>query len=162
MVVEPPPITIDAFEIEGKAVRREFSGRDADGFERAIAETDVPEIKTVLGLDAQHEMIADHGLADKLAHHGARRARDVESQLLRRPAEDAVHLVAPAAALAHHDFLVDGRDIDGDFVAELDIEVLVRNRKQMRAMERAQRFQIGTGWAAHADTVEIAINVHLT
>src|SRR6185437_12741323 len=123
------------------AVRGERALHDRDRIARPVAETDIGEPGALLQIDTQDQMIALRERALESPHHRPRGAGDAEAERDERPAEDAVHLVAPAAAAAVDDLVVDRRPLDGHGPAELDVEILVRNREQMGAVDLAQAFE---------------------
>ena len=126
----------------------------------AQSETDIGKIEAFGQFHPQHQMIAVGKIAGRFAHHRTGGARDVEAQLAQRPAQDAVHLVAPAAALFRHDLLVDRRPFDRHQPAELHVEILIRYRERMGAMDGGQAGQCGGRTRVQSDAVKIGIYIH--
>src|ERR1700733_6270202 len=143
MIAQPPPFSIGAGQGVEEPVHREIAGLALCRFERAIAESHVGKPYVAAEIDAEDEVVADRSVAAQFAHDRSGGARDAESQLVKRPAKDAVHLVAPPTSMLLDDLVIDRRNVDLDAPPELDVEVLEGNGEKMRAMQPPQRLKIG-------------------
>ena len=86
--MEPPPaIFFQARQREFEAVADERTGDDQDGIDRAVSETNVGEINTLLQIDLEHQVIADRFVTAVLAQYRPGTAGDVETEFGQRPAE---------------------------------------------------------------------------
>jgi len=114
----------------------------------------------IQGSPSSYEVVADGGVAAHFAHRRPGHSHDPESDLFQRPAEEAVHFVAPAAAAPAHDLVVGVGRIGRHPALELDVEVLVGDGQQVGPMQRAQGCQVRRGRTRVADAVEIGLKVH--
>jgi hypothetical protein len=97
--------------------------------------------------------------------HARRQPRDAVAQRLEHRAEERILLEAITAAPAAHQLGHDARQIDRDAPPEQDVEVLERDRRHVRPLNRRQGGEIGRGWPPHADAREIGgeiVSIHTT
>jgi hypothetical protein len=105
-------------------------------------------------------MIAEDRIARGDAHDPAGDARHREADRLQRPAEQAVLLVAPAAAPPPDQLGEDLGEVAGGRPAELDIEILERDGRDMRAHDRREAVVRRRDRAGMADALEIGGEIH--
>jgi len=87
-------------------------------------------------------------------------ARHGKAHLAEGPTEQSVHLVAPAAAAAGDDLVVDRRDRGGHRPPKLNVEIFVGNGAQMRPVQSGQRGGIAAKRPVISNAVEIGFQVH--
>ena len=136
VIVHAPARTVarDAVAQEGLGIG---AGLERERGEESVAEPDVDNPGTVEH-DDQHEMVALRAPPALRAPHGARDVAHVEAQRLEDVSEQAVHLVAPAAAPFVDELGEDASGVERQRRAEVNIEVLIGNRQQVSAVEAAE------------------------
>ena len=102
----------------------------------AVADVDEPRLVEV---DAQSEVVVLVALAAVAVQHLGREQRHGIAERLEQLGEEAVQLVAEAAAAAAHDLVPDRVELHRDRDAGDDVEVLERHREQVRDLELGER-----------------------
>lgn len=129
--------------------------------EREVAvrpETDVREqIGPVDGTDTEGEMVVRDAEVPLLAVHPGLEQGHLEAQRGEQRREPAVELVTEAAAMAVHEFGDDRVLIDGDDLAQVDREVLERDRPLVREVQGAQCLCGRRRGAGRRDAAEIGV-----
>lgn len=121
-------------------------------------ETDVREqIGPVDGVDTEGEMVVRDAEVSLLAVHPGMEQGHLEAQRREQRREPAVELVTEAAAVAVHELGDDRFLIDGDVLAQMDREVLERDRPLVREVQRAQRLCGRRRGARRRDAAEIGV-----
>jgi hypothetical protein len=85
---------------------------------------------------------------------------DVVAELVQEPGEEAVQLVAEAAAPTRDDLVVDRVELHGERSARSDVEILERNRVEVREAQLGQRVEGRRLRCARRDPVEVGADVH--
>ncbi len=92
--------------------------------------------------------------------HAAEVLRHGEPELAKRGGEERVVLEAIAAGVALEEFLLDRRNVDADHAVLLDLEVVERERAEVRDVESAKSVD---GWRerpGHAESPEVVVESH--
>src|SRR5206468_7201792 len=87
-------------------------------------------------------------------------ASDLETDLLQNGREERVLLEAIAAPMPVDDLARDRVDADVDQLAEMDIEVLERDRRHMCQVDAFQRAEIGSQGTRIADARTIRVEIY--
>ena len=129
------------------------------------AESHVREKRALFELDAQQHVraCADPGRAD--ADAGGER-RHAVAERLERSLEQGVLLEAVAAAAPGHELLLQRAELETDRPAEQDVEVLERDRRDVRLVQSGERLLRRTGRARQVrrtpDPAEVRVEVETT
>ena len=83
-----------------------------------------------------------------------------EAELAQRGAEKRVLLETVAAAVGGEELAGDGIDVDADSPAALDLEIVKRERGQMRDVQAAQCFDRRRQRLRETEAGEIGVEVH--
>ena len=91
----------------------------------------------------------------------AARAVDAEAQRLERGLEERVLLEAVAPAPGADELRLEGGEVEVDRAAEQDVEVLERDRRAVRAVERDEPLEARGERAPLADPREVGVEIQV-
>jgi hypothetical protein len=134
------------------------AGLERQWRQEAVAEADIGDPWSIERHD-QDEMIALRPPALARAADGARHVAHREPQRLEHAAEDAVHLEAPAAAALVDELGEHRLGIERDRQTQVDVEILVRDGQQVRAMQRPECAEVGAARPVVPHAGKVAIEL---
>lgn len=156
-----PPAVPDRGQVSLKRVpvRRAFAQRDR--INQSVAEADVADPRFAVDVDEENEVIADNRVAADVARDAACQKLNVETDRTQRLAQEAVHLIAPAAAVPRHDLFKNSFRVAGDGGPKLNVQVFVGDILCVGAMQRLEGGEIAPHAAVVTDALEIILKLHV-
>ena len=126
----------------------------------AAAEPDVREPALSVRLDQQRH-VRSSGHAPRAEADPRAQTRDVEPDGLERGGEQRVVLEAVAAAAIADELVLQAREVEPDRAPEQDVEVLERDRRRVREMDRVQHLERRLDRPVVADACEVRVQVEV-
>lgn len=105
----------------------------------------------------EDEVVPLDGLAASSATNCARYTTYVKPKGVENAAEQAIHLIAPAASTPVDEFGKDGRVVQRKRASDMDIEVLVGDGEEVGAVKCREGFDGGVERSGVLDAVEVAV-----
>lgn len=158
VMMEAPRLVAGSFEPESTTSDRVFTRTERDRLDHPGAESYVDEPRLTAQID-RHDEVATEMIAPlpAFARNPADEARRVEPDLGQRPVHETVHLIAPAPTAAGHELVEDAIRVEVDALAELHVDVLVRDHDRVPPMQGPQGVEVDRDRSLVADTGQILV-----
>jgi hypothetical protein len=158
VILEPPPPVFGSLESVVEAVFRPATHFEGEWVQRSVPQSDVGN-ERALEVDEQDHVIPDRRLADHIPNDGASDAIYPKADLAERGGEQAIHLVAPAAAALSDESLFEMVFVEALGLIELDVEVFVGDMSEVGLVQRDESRFVYVRGAVEADPFEIGVQV---